>query len=151
MIEHRNDNILDVTDLAALVNPVNCVGVMGKGLALQFANKYPEIVSQYQHACRIKALTTEKVFISLLSGTDYPHYIINLATKYHWRNPSKLEWVKSGLQNLYIQLSRYEIPSVGIPALGVGLGGLPWNDVKGLIEHYAQLNPDIHTVIYLPR
>ena len=151
MIEYRNTDILDATDLVALINPVNCVGIMGGGLAKQFAEKYPEIIPQYQVACGIRTLTTECVHISLLSGRDLPWYVISLATKYHWRNPSKIEWVDAGLKNLYKQLNEKNIPSVGVPALGCGLGGLPWDDVKKLIEHHANRYPTIKTVIYFPK
>ena len=147
----RSGDILAANDLAAIFNPVNCVGVMGKGLALQFARRYPQLVKPYQAACRRGRLTVERPLILPVNEDAMPRYVVNLATKVHWRNPSRLAWIKTGLDSMYQQLRELGVDSVGIPPLGSGLGGLQWTNVMLVIEQAAGRNHDIRTVLYLPR
>ena len=150
VVEDRYGSIFDATDLAAIVNPVNCVGVMGKGLAAKFAIQYPRMVTQYHEACKSKTLDIGNPQVLWVGTERMPHYVINLATKDHWRNPSRLDWIDRGLCGLYQKLAAEGIGSVGIPALGSGLGGLPWLRVKPLINWHASIHPDVRTVIFCP-
>ncbi len=149
--ETRQGDILTAGDLQAIVNPVNCISTMGKGLARQFARQYPEILPPYLVACRDRTLTTERCLIHRLNRDTNPQYVVNLATKRNWRNPSRIQWIDSGLDSLYRQLKELNIASVGIPPLGAGLGGLNWNEVKAVINRHAERNPEVRTVIFLPR
>lgn len=150
VVEYRRGDILKADDLDAIVNPVNCVGVMGKGLARQFASRYPQIVTPYRDACHTGKLTTERCFIQTVSREGSPQYIVNLATKEDWRNPSRIEWIEAGMHDMYRQLEERGVWSVGIPALGAGLGGLRWQDVQEVIESRAKRNPKIRTVVFTP-
>ena len=149
-IEVRRGDILAAKDLAAIVNPVNCVGVMGRGLALQFSRHYPQIVPPYRAASQRGEITVDRPQVLEVNRSALPRYVVNLATKKHWKNPSKLEWIDQGLQSMYQQLKGLDINSVGIPALGAGLGGLPVEKVRKLIETRGTQHPDVRTVLYLP-
>ena len=149
--ETRKGDILAADDLEAIVNPVNCVGVMGKGLARQFAGRYPQILPPYKTACRKGELTISRPqLVAVATGNEQPRYVVNLATKVHWKNPSRLEWIDQGLASMYRQLEKLRIASVGIPALGAGLGGLPWSQVAPLIVQHAAQHPTVRTVVYAP-
>lgn len=150
-IETRSGDILAAADLEAIINPVNCRGVMGRGLAALFAIRYPQIVMPYRQACNTGLLSTETVFIQRVSRHQLPAYVVNLATKQDWRHPSRLEWIQTGLADMYRQLAELEVGSVGIPALGAGLGGLDWEQVLTVIKRHSADNPAIRTVVYLPR
>lgn len=125
-------NIFD-SPAEALVNPVNCVGVMGTGLAHQFAKRYPKMYLEYRKACVSGELKPGKIHV--YQGPDY-RYILNFPTKTHWREKSKLEYIEQGLEELENVLSDYLIYSVAIPALGCGLGGLDWEEVGPLLENF---------------
>jgi O-acetyl-ADP-ribose deacetylase (regulator of RNase III) len=114
----------------ALVNTVNCVGIMGKGIALQFKKKFPENFKQYERACRSGEVQLGKMFIVPTNNLSEPHYIINFPTKDHWRNPSRLESIATGLQDLVAQVKKLNIKSIAIPPLGCGNGGLEWSEVR---------------------
>ena len=115
-----------------LVNPVNCVGVMGKGLALEFKNRYPKNYTSYVKICKNKQLAIGKILLHV--GED-GQVIFNFPTKTHWKNKSKIEDIRLGLDNMAEVLGSLRIPhSVAIPALGCGLGGLDWKDVKKEIQ-----------------
>ncbi len=118
----------------ALVNAVNCVGVMGKGIALQFKSRFPENFRLYADACMFKEVKTGKMFVTQPTEPGAPRWIVNFPTKKHWSNPSKLEWIESGLKDLRRFLIEHKVQSVAIPALGAGLGGLNWKDIRRLIE-----------------
>lgn len=118
----------------ALVNPVNCVGVMGKGLALQFKRRFQENLRLYVNACVVGKVRVGKMFVTEPFGQDAPRWIVNFPTKQNWLAPSKLEWIESGLKDLRRFLVENHVGSVAIPALGAGLGGLDWTDVRALIE-----------------
>ena len=141
-----NGNIFD-SRAQVLVNPVNCVGTMGAGLAKQFAARYPDMNELYRQECRKALVRTGEV---RLHPVPDGHTVANLPTKNHWRNPSTLLYVKSGLQALGHAMLNAGLYSVAVPALGTGLGGLRWNDVEPLIR--SELNLEGITVeIYPPR
>lgn len=117
----------------ALINPVNCVGVMGKGLALQFKNKFPQNFIVYLEACKKRKLRPGQVLV-VKTNTKMPKYIINFPTKRHWREGSRLEDIEDGLKALAFEIESLSIQSIAIPALGCGLGGLNWGLVKAKIE-----------------
>ena len=129
MIEFGKGNIFDGAH-TVLVNPVNCLGVMGKGLALQFKNLSINNYRAYLKACASKDLRIGKCFVyEELPGC----FVVNFPTKFSWRNPSKLEYISQGLDDLREFLEAKPKASVGIPALGCGLGGLDWSEVKPLM------------------
>lgn len=134
-------------DVEALVNPVNCVGVMGAGLAKQFKCRYPYNYILYREACKQKVLklgTVHYVFVS----TNKPQYVINFPTKHHWRENSTLKNIESGLEALVLTIKSREIRSIAIPRLGCGLGGLNWEEVKPLIVKYLGPLERCDTLIY---
>ncbi|MBR6363849.1 MAG: macro domain-containing protein [Alphaproteobacteria bacterium] len=132
----------------AVVNTVNCVGIMGKGIALQFREKYPENYKAYKKACDNNELVIGKMFVTR-NGFLTPNYIINFPTKMHWRGKSRLEYIEKGLEDLRSVLQTYHIKSIAIPPLGAGNGGLDWNVVKQLI--LDKLNDlDIDILIFEP-
>lgn len=147
------DNILD-SDCEVLVNTVNCVGVMGKGLALQFKRRYPRYFSWYQFQCHEAMVKLGEV--SLYENPDGPD-IISFPTKGHWRYPSQLEWIEDGLADLRellefpARMSRRltDITSIAVPPLGCGNGGLGWGEVEPLI-HKTLGHLGIRVDIYPP-
>jgi len=150
MLESCWGNLLEA-DAEALVNTVNCVGVMGKGLALQFKQAFPENFRQYQQACRNGEVQPGQMFIVPTGRLDNPRYIINFPTKRHWKNPSRLEDIKTGLQALVAEVKRLGIASIAIPPLGCGNGGLDWSRVAPLIESaFAEL-PEVKVLVFEPQ
>ncbi len=124
-------------EVDAIVNTVNCVGVMGKGIALQFKQKWPENYKAYEKACKAKKVQTGKMFVHELGRlAGKPYFIINFPTKNHWRGKSELSYVKDGLQDLVDVIKKNNIRSIAIPPLGCGNGGLDWNEVNALIKQY---------------
>ena len=150
MITYQTGNILhDQAD--AIINTVNTVGVMGKGLALQFKKAFPDNFKVYKKACDDKSVTTGKVLPVSLNTISAPHYIINFPTKAHWKANSKLEYIEQGLESLKAEVRRLGLKSVAIPPLGSGLGGLQWQVVEQLItESLAEL-PEVEWRIYAPQ
>jgi O-acetyl-ADP-ribose deacetylase (regulator of RNase III) len=134
MIIFKQGNIFD-SNAQVLVNPVNCVGVMGAGLALEFKRRFPDAFVDYRTACRTGALRIGKVLVSP-SGVSCPPWVIHFPTKNHFRNPSRLEYIGQGLIDLAQVIEEREFPSVALPALGCGLGGLPREPVFHLVKHY---------------
>lgn len=133
------------TECEALVNPVNIKGVMGKGLALAFKNKYPAHFENYKRACQSGEMTTEKVLAyQEINGP----MIICLATKADWRDSSKIEYVSAGLDDLANQIKALGIRSIAIPKLGCGLGGLDWDKVRPLIVEKMSAVDGISVEIY---
>lgn len=129
------------TDLFALpahtlVNPVNTVGVMGAGLALAFARRWPAHLAWYQEQCRLGLLQPGEP--QLDRGDGSRPWILAMPTKQHWRHPSRLEWVEAGLERLAGRLPGSGIQSLALPALGCGLGGLPYAEVERAVLHYLQ-------------
>jgi O-acetyl-ADP-ribose deacetylase (regulator of RNase III) len=149
MIEFKQGNLLE-ENAEALVNTVNCVGVMGKGIALQFKQAYPENFRQYEKACRAGEMQPGHMFTVATGSLFNPRYIINFPTKRHWKGKSKIEDIKSGLVALVAEVQQLGITSIAIPPLGCGNGGLNWVEVKPLIESaFAQL-PDVQVIIFEP-
>lgn len=149
MIEFKKGNLLE-EDTEALVNTVNCVGVMGKGIALQFKRAYPENFYQYEKACKVKEVKPGRMFTVATSTIFNPKYIINFPTKRHWKGKSKIEDIKAGLTALVAEVQRLNITSIAIPPLGCGNGGLNWLDVKPLVESAFITLPDVYVVIFEP-
>ena len=144
MIHYTKGNLLN-SDANALVNAVNTVGVMGKGIALQFKNMFPNNFKLYSKACKNKELKVGQLLVSedesLLSGKKI---IINFPTKTHWRFPSEYDYVEKGLVALEKVIKDQSIKSIAIPPLGAGNGGLDWNRVKKLIEkHLSEIDCEI--------
>lgn len=137
-------------DAEALVNTVNCVGVMGKGIALQFKRRYPDMFTAYEKACRRHEVTIGNMFVVETGQLQGPRYIINFPTKKHWRPPSSLAYVDAGLVDLVDVLRKCDIKSVAIPPLGVGNGGLDWADVEPRIVGALEQIPHVHAILYPP-
>lgn len=134
MIEHVFGNVLE-TPAEALVNTVNTVGVMGKGIALQFRKAFPANYDAYVEACKRDEVVIGRVFVTELTGQlTGPRLIINFPTKEHWRSSSRLADIAAGLVDLRQVLIDREVRSIAVPPLGCGLGGLNWTDVRPLIE-----------------
>lgn len=149
MIEFRQDNIF-TADAEALVNTVNCVGVMGRGIALQFRKAFPENFTAYKAACDHGEVRPGKLFIHSLGQLTNPRYIINFPTKDHWRGNSRIEYIDSGLKAMVEAIRQLDVHSIAIPPLGCGLGGLAWADVRPRIEQALQGLPDVHVLVYEP-
>ncbi|WLF84568.1 macro domain-containing protein [Moraxella sp. ZY210820] len=149
MIIYKNGDIFN-SEAEAIINTVNCVGVMGRGLALQFKNKYPENFKAYQQACKLKEVQIGKMFVFQVNSLIFPKYIINFPTKNHWRGHSKIEYIEAGLQDLISVIQKYQIRSIAIPPLGSGLGGLDWQTVKNKIGYALSDLKDIDIYIYEP-
>lgn len=134
MIKYITGNILE-SNAEALVNTVNTVGVMGKGIALQFKKAYPNNYKAYSEACKRNEIETGKLFVVKDSNfSSGEKYIINFPTKKDWRKPSEYSYISTGLDDLILVLKEYKIQSIAIPPLGAGNGGLDWEKVKKIIE-----------------
>jgi O-acetyl-ADP-ribose deacetylase (regulator of RNase III) len=149
MITYGSGDLL-AADTEALVNTVNCAGVMGKGIALQFKRRYPEMFKAYEKACKRGEVTIGKMFVVETGQLDGPRYIINFPTKKHWRAPSQLSYIDAGLADLVQVLQELKISSVAVPPLGVGNGGLDWTDVEPRLTSAFKELPDVRAVIYPP-
>lgn len=131
MIIYRSWSIFDaVAD--ALVCPVNCVGVMGKGLALAFARRWPAMVEPYRAACHSTDLRIGRCWVWDTSELPW-RLVVCFPTKEHWRHPSRIEYVERGLDSLRAVIDGEGLESIAVPALGCGAGGLRWPDVKPMI------------------
>jgi len=143
MISFKTGNIIE-SKADMLVNTVNSKGVMGKGIALQFKEHYPENFKLYKRAVEEGIVKPGKVFIAKINTHRGVKYIANFATKNHWRNPSRVEWIKSGLDDLKKQLLELPVKSIAIPPLGCGHGGLKWEVVKPLIvDSLKEMNLEV--------
>lgn len=149
MISYTSGDILKA-NAEALVNTVNCVGVMGRGIALQFKNAFPENFSAYAKACQKKEVFPGKMFVYRTGTLMTPYFIINFPTKRHWRGKSRLEDIESGLLDLADVIRRYSIRSIAIPPLGSGLGGLDWSIVRARIEAVLEPLVDVSIWVYEP-
>ena len=147
MIKLTQGNILRA-DAEALVNTVNCVGFMGKGIALQFKKAYPENFEAYRKACAAREVRPGRMFIFDLQSMLNPKYVINFPTKGDWRANSRYEDIESGLQALVAEVRRLGIRSIAIPPLGCGLGGLDWNRVRPMIERAFADLPDVRLLLF---
>lgn len=148
MIRYIKGDLLSST-AEALVNTVNTVGVMGKGIALQFKNRFPENYKVYREACKKETFKTGQVLVVREGDLLHQKIIVNFPTKAHWKADSKYEFISSGLEALKVAIKENEIKSIAIPPLGCGNGGLEWNRVKLMIEEALQnINCDI--IVYTP-
>lgn len=132
MIEYSDGDIFK-SGADALVCPVNTVGTMGAGLALKFKRKFPWCAGPYGRAVRANKFSVGQV-LAIASPGDPDFYVLHIATKTNWQNPSKLSWVSMGLDGLADWLRVTSVQSVAIPAMGSGLGGLPWDRVRAEID-----------------
>ena len=159
-------SLLD-TEVDALVNTVNTVGIMGKGIALVFKKRFPANFDAYKRACDRGEVQISRMFVtenkdpSHEPGTEQrelwscltearPKWIINFPTKRHWRTNTRLEWVETGLHDLVRVIEEKEIKSIAIPALGCGNGGLNWQEVRPLIVKTIEKIEDLTAMIYEP-
>ena len=149
MIEYRAGDILKA-DVEALVNTVNCVGVMGRGIALQFKNVFPENFKAYEDACEREVVQPGRMFVFETGTLTNPRYIINFPTKRHWRGKSRIEDIESGLKAFVEEIRKRGIRSVAIPPLGAGLGGLDWREVRPRVERALHDIPDVKFVVFEP-
>ncbi len=133
MIDFTQGNLLEA-GAQALVNTVNTVGISGKGIALMFRDAYPDNFRAYAAACKAGHVEPGGLFITERQDMLGPRWIINFATKQHWRAPSKLAWIERGLIALRHEIGVRGIQSIAIPPLGAGNGGLDWDDVRPLID-----------------
>jgi len=150
MIDYCKGNLLEAK-VEALVNPVNCVGVMGKGLALAFKQAYPDNFYYYKTACSLGEIKAGQMFITANNSFLYPFYIINFPTKQDWRDCSKIEYIEDGLVALVKNINTLKIKSIAVPALGCGLGGLQWKDVESLIIEAFKTLPKVNVNLYPPQ
>ena len=146
MIELRNGDILQA-DVEALVNTVNCVGVMGRGIALQFKKAFPKMFAQYKQACDSGAVRPGEVLTCDLNRVVLPRYVINFPTKRHWRGTSRLADIDAGLAALVAEVRRLGLRSLAVPPLGCGLGGLRWSDVRPRIEQAFDREVDHRPIV----
>lgn len=144
-----NGNIF-TTDVEAIVNPVNCVGVMGAGLAKAFAEKFPLMELDYMEYCKTGILRPGDIH-TYYSNLRYFRWIINFPTKDDWRHPSELAYIDRGMISLTNFVERLRIKSVGIPALGCGLGGLDWKDVQRVVSYHVGRLPNVDWYIFEPQ
>ena len=133
-MKFKTGNIFD-SDAEALVNAVNTVGIMGKGVALQFKERFPTNFKLYAAACKKDEVEIGKMFITATNSLLSPKWIINFPTKKHWIDKSSYSFIELGLDDLVGQIENLDIKSIAIPALGAGIGGLDWDTVKIIIEN----------------
>lgn len=148
MITYKTGNLLEAP-VEALVNTVNTVGVMGKGIALQFKNAFPDNFKAYRDAVKSGSFQLGKVLVVPVNSIGKVRYIINFPTKDHWRYPSKIEWVESGLKDLRTKIRENHIKSIALPPLGCGNGGLDWEQVRPMIEKEMS-DLDMEVLVYEP-
>lgn len=149
MVEFKTGDILS-EDADALVNTVNCVGVMGRGVALQFKNAFPDNFKAYAEACKRREVQPGRMFVFETGRLTNPRCIINFPTKRHWRGRSRMEDIDAGLQALQAVIRDRAIRSVALPPLGSGLGGLDWREVRPRIEAALRVFADVRIVVFEP-
>ena len=147
MIEYIYDQDILKIDVDAYVNTVNCVGIMGKGIALHYKKNFPEMYNDYIDKCKKKKIKVGSLDVFHLSKSKS---IIYFPTKKHWRGKSKIEYIEWGLKDFVKLYKQWGIKSVAFPPLGCGNGGLDWNVVSQLMEKYLEsLDLDIKIVVNL--
>jgi O-acetyl-ADP-ribose deacetylase (regulator of RNase III) len=149
MIELTQGDILKA-DAEALVNTVNCVGIMGRGIALQFRKTFPANFKAYEAACKAHQVQPGKMFVYDLNCLYNPRFIVNFPTKRHWKGKSRIEDIKSGLADLIDVVQQQQIRSIAVPPLGCGLGGLNWEEVRPLIIEAFQSVPEVAVLLFEP-
>lgn len=149
MLTETHGNLL-VAKTEAIINTVNCVGVMGKGIALQFKQAFPKNYDAYRRACEHGEIKLGHMFVFDTGSMIFPRWIINFPTKDHWKGKSKLRDIESGLKDLVRVIRDNKIKSIAVPPLGCGNGGLDWADVKPLIEKVFAEASDVDVRLYPP-
>lgn len=149
MITFTQGNLLEAR-AEALVNTVNTVGVMGKGIALMFKERFAENMRLYAAACKAKRVVTGKMFVTEVRELDGPRWIVNFPTKQHWKAPSQMAWVEEGLQDLRRFLVEKQVKSIAIPPLGAGNGGLEWSEVRKQIESALGDLSNVEILVFEP-
>lgn len=149
MIEYKTGDMFDA-NVEAIVNTVNCVGVMGRGIALQFKKRFPNNFKVYEDACAHKEIVPGKMLVYETESMMNPKYIINFPTKRHWRGASRIEDIETGLAALANVIRERRITSIAIPPLGCGLGGLDWDSVREKMELVLGSLTDVQIEIYTP-
>jgi O-acetyl-ADP-ribose deacetylase (regulator of RNase III) len=146
MIKYVSNGDIFASGADALVNAVNIVGVMGKGIALTFKKRFPGMYEEYRKKCQQNRLQIGIIDVYL----DETPVVINFPTKKHWKDPSKLEYIEKGLENFCARYADWGIKSVAFPQLGCGLGGLKWSEVQPIMEQYlALLEIDVEVYVDL--
>jgi O-acetyl-ADP-ribose deacetylase (regulator of RNase III) len=149
MVTLTQGNLLEA-DVEAVVNTVNTVGIMGKGIALMFKEQFPRNFEAYARACEAREVRIGKMFVTENEELFGPRWIINFPTKTHWRVKTKIEWVKDGLEDLVRVIREKGIRSVAVPPLGCGNGGLEWRDVRPLIVTALEQLEGVEAIVYEP-
>jgi O-acetyl-ADP-ribose deacetylase (regulator of RNase III) len=150
MIRFTKGNLLDAR-AEAVVNTVNTVGVMGKGIALMFKEAFPDNFREYDAACRRGDVRTGEMFVTERSPIlGAPRWIINFPTKEHWRGKARIEWIEAGLQDLRRVIAERNILSIAMPPLGCGNGGLDWSIVRPAIERAMSDLSNVEVIVYEP-
>ncbi|CAM3506664.1 macro domain-containing protein [Halomonas lysinitropha] len=149
MIEYTRGNLLEA-DVEALVNTVNTVGVMGKGIALMFKEAFPENFAAYEAACKGQEVVTGRMFVTEHDALLGPRWIINFPTKQHWRARTRLEWIETGLEDLKRVIRKRGIRSIALPPLGCGNGGLDWDQVRPRIEAALGELDNVQVLVFEP-
>jgi O-acetyl-ADP-ribose deacetylase (regulator of RNase III) len=150
MIRFTTGNLLD-SRADAIVNTVNTVGIMGKGIALMFKEAFPANFREYEAACKRGDVQTGRMFVTerpAMMGA--PRWIINFPTKQHWRGKARREWIQSGLQDLRKVIVEKKIGSIALPPLGCGNGGLEWREIRPAIEKALADLPDVDIIVFEP-
>ena len=150
MIRYTQGNLLKAP-AEALVNTVNEIGMMGKGIALMFREAFPETARAYEQAAKAGQVRVGRMFVTenrdLIGG---PRWIIHFPTKRHWRQPSKLDWIREGLWDLMRVINERQISSIALPPLGCGSGGLDWELVRREIAAAAEELPKVEFQVFTP-
>lgn len=149
MITFTDGNLLEA-DVEAVVNTVNEVGVMGKGIALMFKEAYPVNFKKYAIACKAGEVRVGHMFVTQQAELLGPKWIVNFPTKKRWRNKSKIEWIIEGLQDLRKFVLEKNVRSIAIPPLGSGNGGLDWQAVRPQVERYMGDLDDVEVLVFEP-
>ena len=149
MLKFKTGDIFS-EDAEALVNTVNCVGVMGRGLALQFKHKFPANFQAYAARCGRNEIVPGRVFVFDTANSVPPRYIINFPTKRHWRGKSRISDIDAGLESLAQEVRLLGIRSIAIPAFGAGLGGLDWSDVRSRVQAALEPLDEVQVVVFEP-
>jgi O-acetyl-ADP-ribose deacetylase (regulator of RNase III) len=149
-VTHRTHGNILKHDADALVNTVNCVGVMGRGVALQFRRAFPENYDAYRKEAKAGQIQPGRMFVFERAAFDSPRFIVNFPTKRHWKGKSRIEDIESGLADLVRVIQERGIRSIAIPPLGCGLGGLDWNVVRPLIENSLCNIPNLDAYLFEP-
>jgi len=149
MIRFTQGNLLEA-DVQAVVNTVNTVGIMGKGIALMFKDRFPDNFKAYEAACKAGEVETGRMFVTRSPELTGPRWIINFPTKQHWRSKTRPEWIRDGLEDLERVIAREGIRSIAVPPLGCGNGGLDWQGVRPMIEAALGDLEDVEIIVYEP-